>query len=237
MTSKKPKTDNSQFVCFVWDGYLKRTTVKFFTATTGPDAEFEKHWSFYGPDLRGKYVRVENCAESFLKLKQELAKKNVPNGFGDLFEMGPSDAGKILREVCNVQKAHSWGKGDESDKAEVSSETTAPNTTVGTTGSAGSGPATDKPATKPKVVVKGKGGGKKTTKQVTSADTTKAEPQEIDKEEEEAEPADVPCVTAPTTAPTATPTPAPVPAEGKPADKGAKPAKAAPSKKKVTKGA
>ncbi|AYV81793.1 MAG: hypothetical protein Harvfovirus62_6 [Harvfovirus sp.] len=191
MSKSKSKSESGQYVCFVWEGYLKRTTVRFFTATSGPDAEFEAQWAFYGKGIKGKYVRVDNCAEAFTKLKAELVKRDIPNNFGDLFELGPSDAGQILREVCGVQKAHKWGAPDESDKDDAG-ETTGAGTGTATTvtpavaaGSETAGtttPTVAKTAGKAKVTVKGK-----TTKK-PAAKTTKTDPQEIENEEDDSDP-------------------------------------------------
>ncbi|AYV83629.1 MAG: hypothetical protein Hyperionvirus9_46 [Hyperionvirus sp.] len=215
MTSKKPKTDNSQFVCFVYDGYLKRTTLRFFIATSGPDAEFEKHRVFYGTGIKGRYVRVENCAESFAKLKAELAKRDIPNCFGDLYELGPSDAAKVLKDACNVQKAHLWGQADETAEAVDAAPAAATTGTTVTPAAPADKPATEKPATK-KVIVKGKTAGKKTT-------TPKVDPQEIDNEDDECEPADVPAAQGT------------APAEAKPAAEKPKPKAASAKKAKVAK--
>ena len=121
-TSEACDGTTESYLCALYDGCLKRTTMRFFmTSSPTPELEMEKFREHYGPDLRGKYIKIPNCAETYTKLRNEMVKQKHVNVCGDLFDVGVANCLKLFREVCGAPKVLSWDPAG-------TTETTGPTT-------------------------------------------------------------------------------------------------------------
>lgn len=184
----KSQKEKTGFLCFVYGGCMKLGYVRYFPSEHSPEEEFEKFKSHYGSDVKGRFIKVPNPSDAYSKVRAELTKTNIPNPFGDIYELGVITAGKVMKEVNGVKKASTWGQGEkeeaggdeeeggdkQADKsADKSASSSADKSADKSVSTADKSASTADKKSKSKVVAKG---GKK-----------KTEAQEIDAEEGEDE--------------------------------------------------
>jgi len=172
MSKKVQQKEKPGFLCLVYGGCMKLGFVRYFATENTPEEEFEKYKSHYGSDIKGRYIKVSNPSDAYTKLQAELAKLNVANTFGDIYETGVTAAVKVMKEVTGVKKSSTWGMDGEDD---VDGE--AAKTTDKADKSNESEKAAPKPKPKPKTTAKVTVKGKKPK--------VEEEAQEIDHEEDE----------------------------------------------------
>lgn len=169
--SKKIQKDKQGFLCITYGGCMKLGYVRYFATENTPEDEFEKYKIHYGADIKGRYIKVANPSDAYSKVRAELIKLNVPNPFGDIYEIGVTSAVKVMKDATGVKKSSTWGMDDEGEKETKTSEKQTDST------------ETEKSSLKGKIIAKPKG----TVKVTVKGKKTKLDVQEIDKIEEESE--------------------------------------------------
>jgi hypothetical protein len=184
--SKKVQKEKPGYLCLVYGGCMKLGFVRYFPTENTPEDEFDKYKQHYGGEIKGRYIKIVNPTDAYTKVRAELAKLNVTNSFGDIYETGIASAVKIMKEATGVKKASTWGmesNDDDNDadkqankQADKQADKPADKQADKPADKQGDAPvdapaSTNKPVTKKgKVAVKG--------------NKKKAEVQEIDKEDE-----------------------------------------------------
>lgn len=120
MSKSKATKVNNEYLCFVYGDGLASKYIRFFTTDTDPEPKFEEFKTHYGPNVKGRYVKIAGSAsELYTKVRQELTTVNATNPSGDLFEYGVAKTVKIMRDAAGVKGAHTWNvKSEEAEDTE-----------------------------------------------------------------------------------------------------------------------
>lgn len=112
--SKTKKVQNG-YVCALHGGVMKQGWTYLFSVDVDGDvdSEFEKYREYFGPDVKGRYVKTTEPTESLEKLFDLDGVKANRSGETNLFEISITNCTLKIKEATGAKTASTWGPEEE----------------------------------------------------------------------------------------------------------------------------